>query len=194
MVQKKGRKTLFTALAVLAVLLLIIAAVAVIKSVSTSKSSDSSSTAKKDTPAISDKANSTQKPASDVPQDTTSQSAIDPSKVTAIDIEPMLITVSYMKGVGGFDFAVQRTASGTKYVQFSSSKLVGTKCTNDEGVFASILESPTADESSTLTKTTVVDGTTYGLSLADATCTSNPDLLKQYQDAFSEPFSLLKKM
>jgi hypothetical protein len=193
MVQKKGRKKLFTAIAVLAALLLIIGGVALAKSLSSNNSADPNSTAKKDSPAISDQANSTDKPTSDVPK-ATDQPAVDPAKVNTVDIEPMSLTVSYMKGIGGFDFQVLKTPNGTKYVQFSSSKLVGTKCTNDEGDFASILESPTADESSTLAKTTVVDGTTYGLSLADGSCTSNPDLLKQYQDAFSEPFSLLKKM
>ncbi len=193
MVQKKGRKKLFAALAILAALLLIIGGIALAKSLSFTKSADSSSTAKKDTPAISDQTNSTNKSTPDVPK-ATDQPAVDPAKVNTVDIEPMQLTVSYIKGIGGFNFQVLKTPNGTTYVQFSSTKLAGTKCTNDEGDFASILESPTADESSTLAKTTVVGGTTYGLSLADGSCTSSPDLLKQYQDAFSEPFSLLKKM
>lgn len=190
MAKKRSRKALFTALAVLAVLLVVITVVALMKAHSNTTPPITNDTSKTQSPAPSDTNKSTTTPPS---QDTT-QPAIDPAKVTTVDIQPMSITVSYMKGIGGFDYAVQRTPSGTQYVQFSSSKLVGTKCTNDEGVFASILENPTTDETSTVAKTTVVDGTTYGLSLADTSCTSDTALLQQYQDAFSQPFSLLKKM
>ena len=195
MAKKRSRKTLFTALAVLVVLLVVIAIVAWAKGHSNSTPQIINDTSKKDTSSSpsSDSTNTQQKTAP-TSSPTASQPTIDPAKVTTVDIAPMSITVSYLKGVGGFDYAVQRTPSGTQYVQFSSSKLVGTKCTNDEGVFASILENPSGDESSTVNQTVVVDGTTYGLSLADTSCTSNTDLLKQFQDAFSQPFSLLKKM
>lgn len=194
MVRKKSRKKFFTILAALIVLVTIVAVVVIVNSQSASKPSDTSQTPKKDEPAVPDQADNTNKAPETNPGQTPDASTIDPAKVTTIDIAPMSIIVSYMKGVGGFDFEVLRTSGGTKYVQFSSPKLVGTKCTNDEGVFASIIEAPTADEAATLAKTTTVDGTTYGLSLADATCTPDAGLLKQYQDAFSEPFSLLKKM
>ena len=106
----------------------------------------------------------------------------------------MSITVSYVKGVGGFEFEVHRTPSGTQYVDFKSSDLVGTKCTDDEGIFATILESPGSDEQATLTKTIKLDGTTYGLSLAATTCTSDTTKLSAYQQSFNDAFSLLKKM
>jgi hypothetical protein len=105
----------------------------------------------------------------------------------------MQITVSYVKVNAGFEYYVMRTASGTQYVEFSSPELVGTKCTDDKGVFASIIESPSTNESTTLSKTTTVDDTKYGLSLADATCTKDPELLKQFQSSFSDAFSLLKR-
>lgn len=193
MVKKKGRKTLFMVLTVIGILLLIISVVVVAKSLSSNKSSENDTTGK-EAPAITDESRDTEKPAETTPKETPDEVAIDTAKVSTITIDPMSITVSYMKGIGGFDYLVSRTASGTKYVQFSSPKLVGTKCTNDEGVFASIIETPSADETATLAKTTTVEGTTYGLSLSDSTCTSNAELLKHYQDSFSEPFSLLKKM
>ena len=196
MVQKKGRRKLFTALAVLGTLLLIVTVIVVAKVMSNNDSSVPTQTTTQDTAAVNDDANNgkTDEPATVKPETPAEQLAIDPDKVASVAIEPMSITVSYMKGVGGFDYEVLRTGSGTKYVEFSSTKLAGTKCTNDEGQFASIIEKPSKDEATTLAKTTMVDGTEYGLSLADSTCTSDSALLKQYQDAFSSAFSLLKKM
>ncbi|MFZ1301962.1 MAG: hypothetical protein WAQ27_05335 [Candidatus Microsaccharimonas sp.] len=193
MVKKRGAKKLFVALAILVAVLLVVAVIVIIKLSAQSSETSTNKTPTKDTPAISDEAPSTDKATDETPAADTAPAAIDPASVLTVDIEPMSLAVSYMKGIGGFEYGVLRTPSGTKYVQFSSTKLIGTKCTNDEGIFASIIDSPTADETSTLAKTTVVDGKTYGLSLADPTCTSDAGLLKQYQDAFSEPFSLLKK-
>ena len=119
-------------------------------------------------------------------------SELDPAQIATVAIEPMSITVSYVKGVGGFDYEVMRSPSGTKYVQLSASRIAGSKCTNDVGQFASIIEKPTTDEKSTLAKSVTVNAVEYGLSLADASCTSNAELLKQYQTSFSDAFSLLK--
>ena len=197
MVQMVGRKKLIAAVSVIAALVLIISIFVIAKTSLPNKSADSSETSTKDVPSISDEDNDTDAPVSSSPDNTepevAPESPVDLSTVTTVDIEPVSLTVSYSKGVGGFDFEVLRTPSGTRYVQFSSPKLVGTKCTDDTGAFASIIEKPTADESTTLAKTTTIDGIAYGLSLAESTCTNNSDLLKQYQDAFSKPFSLLKK-
>ncbi len=121
-------------------------------------------------------------------------SAIDPSTVATIDITPMEITVSYVRGVGGFEYEVLRTPSGTSYVEFRNTDLEGTKCTNDKGAFASILANPKSEESATLSKTVDVDNVRYGLSLAADTCTSDVPKLREYQKSFSDAFSLLKKM
>jgi hypothetical protein len=133
-------------------------------------------------------------PESTEDEDNADESSIDPANVSTIDIQPLSLTVSYNKDIGAFQYSVQRTASGTQYVEFMSPELAGTKCTDDEGAFVSILESPDTNESSTINKTKTVDGTTYGLSLADDTCTKDPTLLKKYQAAFSDAFSLLKKL
>jgi len=195
MVQRKSKRRLFTILVVIGVIALIVAGIAIVRAMSSNTPAESNKTTQKDTPAVTDKAENTNKaPSKDLPADASTEPAIDPEQVSTVTIEPMTITVSYMKGIGGFDYQVLRTPSGTKYVQFSSANLVGTKCTDDIGVFASIIESPTTDEAATLTKTTTTDGMTYGLSLADTTCTSDAGLLKQFQDAFSGAFSLLKKM
>lgn len=194
MAQKKGRKTLYIVIGVLAVAVLAIGIVAFVRSLTPPSSSESQqSSSNKDQP-VQKPADTTENPTTAVPENTADQPAIDPERVSTTDIEPMMITVAYIKGIEGFDFQILRNPNGTKYVQFSSESLVGTKCTDDMGVFASIIENPTADERGTLSKTTVVDGTTFGLSLADEACTNNSEQLKQYQASFSEPFSLLKKM
>lgn len=120
--------------------------------------------------------------------------SVNPDQTSSIDIEPMGITVYYVRGIPGFEFVVEKTANGTEYVQFSSPDLRGTKCTDDEGAFASIILNPSATEAQTLTSTTTVGDNTYGLSLADATCTSDQALLQQYQDSFTRAFSLLSSM
>ena len=119
--------------------------------------------------------------------------ALDPATVGVIDVASMNITVSYSKGVGGFEYEVLRTPSGTQYAEFRSPDLIGTKCTDDLGTFASILADPQSNESLTLAKTTMVGETKYGLSLASNTCTSDTTKLKDYQDSFNAAFSLLKK-
>lgn len=195
MTKKKGRRALYTALIVLAILLTVIALIAVVKAIAgngkndpykqtTTQQSSNTDTPKPSTTTTDGDKNSTTPPAP----------KLDPSTVSTIDIQPMSITVSYVKGIDAFEYEVLRNPNGTQYVEFRSTDLVGTKCTNDQGAFASILANPTDDEASTLSQKTVVDGTTYGLSLAASTCTSNPDLLAKYQKSFSDAFTLLKKM
>lgn len=205
MAHKKGKRTLITALSILAVLLIVIGVVALVKAHNAKKdpyvqqatnSSTNSSTPNNTstnnnsstaTPDDSD-ANSTH-----TANNASNQTTPDPSTVNSITIAPMSIVVSYVKGVGAFEYQVLRATNGTQYVEFRSADLVGTKCTNDEGTFASILANPTDDEKATLSKTTTVDGTVYGLSLADTTCTSDTAKLQKYQQSFSDAFSLLKK-
>lgn len=119
---------------------------------------------------------------------------LDPETVGSLDIEPIGLTISYVKGIGGFEYEVLRTPSGTRYVEFRSSDLVGTKCTNDKGAFASVLVSPQGSESATLSKKKTIEATEYGLSLVAANCTSNSDRLSEYQKSFSDAFHLLKEM
>ncbi|MFZ1249902.1 MAG: hypothetical protein WAR37_00410 [Candidatus Microsaccharimonas sp.] len=120
--------------------------------------------------------------------------SLDPETVASVAIEPMNISVSYVKGIDGFEYQVLRRPNGTQYVEFRTEQLKGTKCTDDTGIFASILENPENTESSTLTKTTSVSGTTYGLSLPADNCTSNTPLLSQYQKSFTDAFGLLNKL
>jgi hypothetical protein len=125
---------------------------------------------------------------------TTPPATVDPSTLASIDIEPLEITVFYTKGTGGFEFEVLRASDGTRYVEFSNSELIGTKCSDDNGVFVTIIESPASpDDTSIISDTVEVDGTTYGLSLATDTCTADPGLLKVYQSGFMNGFSRLEK-
>ena len=117
--------------------------------------------------------------------------AVDPATLNSVTIAPLGITVFYSKGVPGFDFVVKRTADQTEYVEFSTAALVGTKCTNDEGAFASIIKNPGESESQTISSTVKVGSDTYGLSLAGSSCTANIELLTQYQTAFTNGFKSL---
>jgi cytoskeletal protein RodZ len=198
MVKKTGKRKLITALAVLIALLVIIGAIALIRATAqksdpyTTKDPSSSKTEATDSSAAQD----TTKPTDTSPSTdgTASDPVLDPATVSSIAISPMSITVSYVKGIGSFEYQVLRTANGTRYVEFRNADLVGTKCTNDTGTFASILDNPDSNEGTTLTKTVTVDGTKYGLSLESATCTANSDKLQAYQKSFSDAFSLLKKI
>lgn len=119
----------------------------------------------------------------------------DPASLSSIDIEPLGVAVLYTKGIPGFEFAVKRTASGTQYVEFSAPELVGTKCTDDQGVFLSIVKNPSGNEDdSTITSETKVGSDTYGLALSGNNCTSDQALFAQYQTAFSNGFSSMRPL
>jgi len=116
---------------------------------------------------------------------------VDPATLSSVDITPLAIKVFYTKGVAGFDFTVKRTADQTEYVEFSTAALVGTKCTNDQGSFASIIKNPTQTALQATTQTVKVGNDTYGLSLAGKDCTPDAALLEQYQTAFTNGFNSL---
>lgn len=141
----------------------------------------------KDTPAEEDFAQEV------IDEKATEPPTIDASELATIVIEPLNLTVSYVRGIGGFAYVIQRTQSGTEYVEFSAESLVGTKCTDDTGVFASIIVNPAANDVATLANTTTIGEDTYGLALPDNTCTGNPDLFADYQASFRDAFGLLKK-
>ncbi len=198
MVQQKGKRRTFIIVGAIVALVLIVGIILVVNALGSGKSDpykQVETTNNPDTSSNDESKNTDTKPAEDSNKtdDTSNEPTLDPATVSTVVIEPMQITVSYVKVNAGFEYYVTRTASGTQYVEFSSPELVGTKCTDDKGVFASIIESPSATESTTLSKTTTVDDTKYGLSLADATCTKDPELLKQFQSSFSDAFSLLKR-
>ncbi len=201
MVRKKDTRKLILLLSVLGVLVVAVATVAIIKAVSSggsngenesSQTSSTSDTSNQQT-ATTEESDKTEE-ATQPPQNTTEETpAIDPATVNTTTIEPMDITVSYVKGAGGFEYEVLRTPNGSRYVEFRSPDLVGTKCTDDQGAFASILENPSSSEASTIAKTVTVDDMQYGLSLAAANCTSDTEKLQKYQQSFNDAFSLLKK-
>lgn len=122
-------------------------------------------------------------------------SDVDPATLSSIDIEALSITVFYTKGLPGFEYVIKKTADNTQYIEFTAPQLVGTKCTDDTGSFATIIKNPTSPENqSTISATTKVGDDTYGLSLAGKNCTPDEALLDKYQTAFSNGFSSLKAM
>lgn len=200
MLRDKRKRTVIIVAAIVAVILVSVGTMALMQGLQPKKqdpykSTDTSGSSNSTTDNQPDQQSPSPSQSDSTTKDdnTTNKPALDTSTVGTIDITPMGITASYVKGIGGFEYAVLRTPSGTQYVEFRSPSLVGTKCTDDAGAFASILANPQSDESATLTKTTTIDGTKYGLSLASSTCTSDTAKLKAYQDSFSDAFSLLKK-
>lgn len=189
------KRRLVTGGVVLAVFLVVIATVAIIRAVVSDDNADpfvqEETTLQDPTTDTSSEATSEDSPT--VP-DVSEESTIDPSTVAYIAVEPMELDVPYVDKIGGFEFYVFRTPAGTQYAEFRNPELVGTKCTDDAGAFASIIEDPATNEAATLTKTVDLDGKRYGLSLASDTCTSNVSLLNEYQAAFSDAFPLLRKL
>jgi len=200
MLRDKRKRTVIIVAAIVAVILVSVGTMALMQGLQPKKqdpykSTDTSDSSNSTTDNQSDQQSPLPSQSDSTTKDdnTTNKPALDPSTVGTIDITPMGITASYVKGISGFEYEVLRTPSGTQYVEFRSPSLVGTKCTDDAGAFASILANPQSDESATLAKTTTIDGTKYGLSLAASTCTGDTAKLKAYQDSFSDAFSLLKK-
>ncbi len=157
-----------------------------IQNSSTDSSSSQSDKKSEDTPAA--------RQSPEAKPDSTTSPSVDKASLTTVDIAPMNITVSYVKGVGGFEYQVLRAQNGTQYVQFTNADLVGTKCTNDSGAFASIIANPTEADKATLAKTTKLGDEEYGLSLADSSCAPDTAKLQKYQQSFSDGFSELKKL
>lgn len=201
MVRKKDKRKLIVLLSVLGVLLIAIITVAIIKvansdsskrvNESNQTSSTSDTTQQSDTASDSDRTE--QRDTQVASPDSEEAPVVDPATVATIDIKPMGITVSYVKGAGGFEYEVLRTPNGSQYVEFRSPDLIGTKCTDDQGAFVSILENPSSSEGSTIAKSVTVGDAQYGLSLAAANCTSDAEKLQKYQQSFNDAFNLLKK-
>ncbi|HRQ86945.1 MAG TPA: hypothetical protein PLY16_02435 [Candidatus Saccharibacteria bacterium] len=127
------------------------------------------------------------------PSDDDSTNNIDTSNAEELVIEPLDIVMYYDKDLLGFEYHILRTAEGTQYIEFSTERLIGNKCTNDKGVFASFIKNPSTEEDrSTLSQETNVNGDTYGLTLTGESCASDLTLLETYQKGLADYFSLLK--
>lgn len=192
MAKGQGKTGLIITIVVLGLTVLVVGAIAFWQNASReadTKTADTTDTASSeeattDTPAKTEETE-TPTPASDV----------DPSTLSSIDIEALGITVFYTKGLPGFEYAIKKTADNTQYIEFTAPQLVGTKCTDDTGSFATIVKNPISPENqSTISATTKVGSDTYGLSLAGKNCTPDEALLDTYQTAFSNGFSSLKAM
>lgn len=203
MARRRTPKVPTIAIIAVAAIVIIVGAIIALKALGGSGSVDAPITQQPDTSNDQGSSTSTTPPANATQQEVPDEAAtdqpdtpaVDPATVATIDIEPMGLAVPYVRGLpGGFEFSVQRTPSGTRYVEFSNSALIGTKCTNDIGVFASIIQSPSRDDASVIGQRVTVDGTEYGLSLAEDTCTSDEVLLAKYQQSFNDAFPLLKKI
>ena len=189
MVKAQAKKRLIVTLIVLAVILLVVAGVYARYTSQTRSDTDTKTTSAADIPpkattTETDKAEET-KPASEAV-------AVDPESLSSVAIEPLGVTVFYTKGTPGFDYSIKKTADSTQYADFTSTDLVGTKCTDDDGLFASIIKNPASSGAdTTISKTVKVGDDTYGLSLTGAGCTNNTELLSKYQNGFSEGFTSL---
>ena len=198
---KKQRKTgLIVTIVILAITVLGVSAFALVRGNSSpSKVTNETSTSALDTTNDEPKdADPTDMPTGSEPTKPAvdpTKPTVDPATLTSVAIEPLGITVFYSKGTPGFDFAIKKTASKTEYVEFTSTDLIGTKCTDDTGIFASIIKNPSSEEDkTTISETVKVGSDSYGLSLASASCTTNSELLTKYQSGFKAGFSSLKTL
>jgi hypothetical protein len=192
MARLRSKTGLFVTIVVLGIVLVVVVAIVLTKKPQDVTTTTPASTSKdvstaKDTTTETDSTDTSSKTQ-------TPATTVDPQTLNSIDVGPLGITVFYSKGTPGFEFTVLKTADQTQYVEFTSSDLIGTKCTNDQGAFASIIKNPSTSETQTTSQTVKVGSDTYGLSLASAGCTANDMLLNQYQDGFKNGFSSLKAL
>ena len=192
--QERAKKRLIIASVLIVAVIALVVTLLVVNGNRSAQRQAAQETTKSETEKKESSENTSSPLESETPKEDEDLSAIDPATIGTVDITPASLTVSYIKGVGGFAYEVLRSADGRKYIELKNSELAGTKCSDDTGVFVSILEAPNESEKATISKTMALDGVQYGLSVASPTCTSEPELLKQYQDAFSKPFGLLKKL
>jgi len=187
MARTQAKKRLIIASIALAVVLLIAGGIALAKRNETAQTPTSPAISAK--PDVAETSN---------PEDSSTDAAevvmADPETLSSVDVEPLSVTVYYTKGVPAFGFEVKRTADSTQYAEFSSDELIGTKCTNDTGLFATIIKDPSTTDEAILSQTVKVGETPYGLSLAGMGCTADAELLAQYQAAFKEGFTSLKAL
>ena len=189
MVKAQSKKGLIVTIVILVIVFLAVGSVFLVNKSDGNKTSETTTQA----PAEVPKDSAAEQTTKDETTSDTAPPAVDPQTLTSVAIEPLGIAVAYTKGVPGFDFAIKRTPDKTQYVEFTSTELIGTKCTDDSGLFVSIIKNPSASETQTTVSQTVkVGNDSYGLSLAGKGCTSNPELLDQYQKAFKDGFSSLK--
>ncbi|HEY8886356.1 MAG TPA: hypothetical protein VIM31_02530 [Candidatus Microsaccharimonas sp.] len=193
MARIQGKRGLIVAIVVLGIVLLVVGAIVLTKKPNQSSTTPSTNTSK-DVTTAKDTTTETDTPESTATPTDATNPTVDPATLTSIDIEPLSVTVFYSKGTPGFEFTVLKTADQTQYVEFTSSDLIGTKCTDDQGAFASIIKNPSTNEAQTTSQTIKVGSDTYGLSLASAGCTANSDLLAQYQTGFKNGFASLKAL
>ena len=191
MARTQSKTGLIVTIVVLVVTLLVVGSITY--AMNANKSTSTTETTPEKTPEVTKDASSTETDdAPAEPSAETTPAKVDPASLTSIAIEPLGISVAYTKGTPGFDFAVKKTASKTQYVEFTSSDLIGTKCTNDEGSIASIIKNPSSNENqATISQTVKVGSDSYGLSLAGKGCTSDAELLDEYQAAFTNGFQSL---
>ena len=190
---QRRKKLIITIIVLAAMLVLIAVGVALLLRPNKLPSQVSAPNTSKQTAPNKDTTNVTPSDAATISTSSTGPAA-DPQSLKSIDIQPLAITVFYSKGTPGFEYSVLKTADKTQYVQFTSPNLVGTKCTNDQGAFASIIKNPSSNETQTVNQIVKVGSDTYGLSIASAGCTGNSDLLTLYQTGFKNGFSNLKSL
>lgn len=118
--------------------------------------------------------------------------APDPSTVKSLDISQLGLTLNYDRTLPGLSYEISRTGDGTQYVSLTYDGLVGSKCTGDQGEFASIIKNPTNTDSIAINNTVKLGNDTYGLALPDNSCTGNVDLFNQYQASMKANFPYMK--
>ena len=192
MAKTQGKKKLIVIIAVVVAILLVVGAIYAKRQSQVTNETITNTTAQTDakddaslTETDDDTASTAETP--DVP-------AVDPETLSSIAIESLGVTVYYSKGTPGFEYMINRTADSTQYADFTSADLVAGKCTDDKGLFVSIIKNPASESQTSISQTVKVGDDTYGLSLTGSNCTDNAELLTQYQTGFKNGFSSLSAL
>jgi len=190
MAKTQGKKKLIVIVAVIVAILLVVGAIyAKRQSQITNETSTTTTQA-----AVPETSVATETDDTDSKTETSDVPAVDPETLSSIPIESLGVTVYYSKGTPGFEYMINRTADKTQYADFTSADLVGTKCTDDKGLFVSIIKNPATESQTSISETVKVGEDTYGLSLTGSSCTDDTDLLTQYQTGFKNGFSSLSAL
>lgn len=184
-----GRRIIFISIAVVVCIALVTGGALLLRHPSANQPATSTGPSVVTTSSQTSKSNSDK--SSSKSDSSTKPTAPDPSTVKQLEIAQLNVTLDYSNTLPGMSYSIGRTSGGTTYVQLANDQLVGDKCTDDSGVFATILKDPSSTDSTTVSTTVKVGDDTYGLALPSDSCTGDKDLFDEYQTSMKQNFPFL---
>lgn len=183
-----GRRIVFIGIAVVVGVALLTGGVLLLRH---PKSSDQTTASSSNTSVSSKKTDAAKKTTDTDTTKVSTPTAPDPSTIKQLEIAQLNVVLGYSNTLPGMSYSIGKTTAGTTYVQLANDQLIGDKCTDDEGVFATILKDPSSTDNTTVSTTVKVGNDTYGLALPSDACTADQDLFDQYQTSMKQNFPFL---